>query len=602
MNKKRFSLLLAVILLLSVLSGCGSSTSSIVSENADSAASISSVPSTETAKSAEEPQQAEDELTPTEDAEPDEEQSDVEDTAAEEVPEGAPEGEAFSYPLPLFEEEKTFSMWKSLNGDLYSTCMPNGYLDNYAYQKSVELTNVSIDYITPTSAAAVEQYGIMIASGEYPDMIANLASMSNDSFDSLIEQDILIDLYPYVQENMPVYKALLDERGDTLYLEILTDAGQMGATYSVQRKGDDPIYGLAIRQDWLDELGLEIPETYQELTEVATAFKNEKGATEPIHYLGMYDFCEGYGVLGYNVNFNPFAKAYQGFYQVDGQVKFGLIEEGYRDYLEMVAQWYADGLINPEFYTYNQNRNGSEAEAARVGDYCGVIGIDPNNLDYYEANAETPGYSLSAMAYPTVNPGETIHLAEYSNLTTPVISVTTDCEDVESVVTWLDWWYTDQGSDLANYGVEGLTMEYDENGEPYYTELYTQNDGSIISDDEFPQLYFFQVVSNVRIPTGVKSFYSEKAQSFPDVWTANQDTAWAMPPIALNEAEGELFSATFSDISTYFAQCLPQFAIGEKPVSEWDEFADTIQSMGIQDCIDCWQAALDRYNGKINVS
>ena len=274
----------------------------------------------------------------------------------------------------------------------------------------------------------------------------------------------------------------------------------------------------------------------------------------------------------------------------------------FRDYLEMVAQWYADGLINPEFYTYKQNRNGSEAEAARVGDYCGVIGIDPNNLDYDEANAETPGYSLSAMAYPTVNPGETIHLAEYSNLTTPVISVTTDCEDVESVVTWLDWWYTDQGSDLANYGVEGLTMEYDENGEPYYTELYTQNDGSIISDDEFPQLYFFQVVSNVRIPTGVKSFYSEKAQSFPDVWTANQDTAWAMPPIALNEAEGELFSATFSDISTYFAQCLPQFAIGEKPVSEWDEFADTIQSMGIQDCIDCWQAALDRYNGKINVS
>lgn len=503
------------------------------------------------------------------------------------------------YELPLFAEGKTFTMWKSINSDLLSTTMPNGYLDNFAYQKSVELTNVNIDYITVSSSAAVEQFGIMLATGTYPDMIANLSSLVSDSFDTLIEQEILIDLYPYVMDCMPVYQSLLDKGGDNLYLETLTDAGQMGAICSIQLERDDPIYGLAIRQDWLDALGLEIPKTYEKLTTVATAFQTELGATEPIHYLGLYDFCEGFGVVGYNVNFNPFATQYQGFYQVDGEVKFGLVEDGYRDYLEVVSDWYAKGLIHAEFYTYNQNRNGSEAEAARLGNYCGIVGINPNNLDYYEENAEDPNYNLSAMAYPTVTEGEQIHLAEYSSYTAPVISVTTDCSDVESVVTWLDWWYTDQGSDLANYGVEGLTMNYDENGKPQYTELYTQNDGSIISDDEFPQLYFYQIVGCVTIPDGVKSFYSDKAKSFPAVWMENQDDTWSMPPISLNTEEGETFSETFSDISTLFATYLPQFVTGERPLSEWDSFVQKLYDMGIEDCIACWQAALDRYNSKL---
>lgn len=586
MKKRIVPFLMVLAMLACMLGGCGSTDVSAPEAGPESVASAADASER---VEAEAPEAAATEV---------ESPSSQEPASVEESAESIPE-EPFVYELPLFTEEKTFSMWKSLNGELASTCMPNGYLDNYAYQEAVKLTNVNIDYVTVSSSAAIEQFSIMLATGDYPDMIANLSAMISDSFDSLIEQEILIDLYPYVESNMPVYKGLLDDGGDNLYLETLTDAGQMGAIYSIQLERDDPIYGLAIRQDWLDQLGLEIPDTYDELTEVATAFKTELGASEPIHYLGLYDFCEGFGVVGYNVNFNPFAKQYQGFYQVDGMVKFGLVEDGYRDYLEVVSDWYAEGLINAEFYTYNQNRNGSEAEAARLGDYCGIVGIDPNNLDYYEENAENPAYELSAMAYPTVTEGDAIHLAEYSSYTSPVISITTDCLDVEGAVTWLDWWYTDQGSDLANYGVEGLTMEYDENGEPQYTELYTQNDGSIISDDEFPQLYFYQVVGCVTIPDGVKSFYSDKAKSFPDVWNTNQDADWAMPPISLNTEEGELFSATFSDISTLFAEYLPQFVTGERPISEWDSFVLTLYDMGIEDCIACWQGALDRYNSKL---
>lgn len=593
MKKRLVPFLMVLTMLLGMLGGCGRATvpeAEIASESTVSSAVVSA-PEISSSEEA-----ALDATTPVEFEQ--ESPSNTEDAITSEYIEEVTDS-PFVYELPLFAEEKTFSMWKSLNGQLASTCMPNGYNDNYAYQESVKLTNVSIDYITVSSSAAIEQFSIMLATGDYPDMIANLTSMTSDSFDSLIEQDILIDMYPHVENSMPVYKGLLDAGGDNLYLETLTDAGQMGAIYSIQLESDDPIYGLSIRQDWLETLGLEIPTTYDAMKEVATAFMTELGATEPIHYLGLYDFCEGFGVVGYNVNFNPFAKQYQGFYQVDGVVKFGLVEDGYREYLETVADWYANGLINAEFYTYNQNRNGSEAEAARVGDYCGIIGIDPNNLDYYEANSENPNYELSAMAYPTVEEGESIHLAEYSNYTSPVISVTSDCVDVESVAIWLDWWYTDQGSDLANYGVEGLTMEYNENGEPQYTELYTQNDGSIISDDEFPQLYFYQVVGCVTIPDGVKSFYSDKAKSFPDVWKANQDSDWSMPPISLNTEEGEIFSATFSDISTLFAEYLPQFVTGERPISDWESFVQTLYDMGIEDCIVCWQAALDRYNSKL---
>ena len=100
--------------------------------------------------------------------------------------------------------------------------------------------------------------------------------------------------------------------------------------------------GISVRKDFLDKVGMDIPTTYDEWETVLTAFKDKLGIEAPL-FTSKYgidngEFMAGYGVAPY-------------FYQVDGTVKYGPLEDGYKDYLTMMADWYKKGLIDPDFDT-----------------------------------------------------------------------------------------------------------------------------------------------------------------------------------------------------------------------------------------------------------
>ncbi len=44
--------------------------------------------------------------------------------------------------------------------------------------------------------------------------------------------------------------------------------------------------------------------------------------------------------------------------------------------------------------------------------------------------------------------------------------VSAECEYIDELVKWADYFYSDEGAVLYNMGVEGVTFEYDENGVP----------------------------------------------------------------------------------------------------------------------------------------
>ncbi len=56
------------------------------------------------------------------------------------------------------------------------------------------------------------------------------------------------------------------------------------------------------------------------------------------------------------------------------------------------------------------------------------------------------------------------------------------------------------------------------------------------------------------------------------------------------------YSATFSDIRTHVQQSILEFITGSKSMEEYDSFVGEIQSMGIDECTQILQDALDRYN------
>ena len=62
------------------------------------------------------------------------------------------------------------------------------------------------------------------------------------------------------------------------------------------------------------------------------------------------------------------------------------------------------------------------------------------------------------------------------------VSVSTACEDVELVVRFFNYFFTEEGSLLANYGTEGFTFTYNDRGDPVYTEVITNNPQGMTMD------------------------------------------------------------------------------------------------------------------------
>ena len=74
------------------------------------------------------------------------------------------------------------------------------------------------------------------------------------------------------------------------------------------------------------------------------------------------------------------------------------------------------------------------------------------------------------------------------------------------------------------------------------------------------------------------------------------DGAYEWPAgVSLSEEEAETFNRIGIDLDTYVSENILLFATREKPMSEWDEYIRTLESIGIHEAQAAYQSAYDRY-------
>jgi len=94
---------------------------------------------------------------------------------------------------------------------------------------------------------------------------------------------------------------------------------------------------------------------------------------------------------------------------------------------------------------------------------------------------------------------------------------------------------------------------------------------------------------------------SETERACGPAWTKG-DNLYALPSnTCFTNEEGEERARLMSDIQTYIEENQVKFVIGEKPMSEFDSFIETIKSMGIEDVADIYAAAVERYNNRASL-
>ena len=223
--------------------------------------------------------------------------------------------------------------------------------DAFVKQQIEENFNVKIDYIMFTGASGdySNSLNLRLASGEVPDVF-KIDGYAN--FVQYARQGILAEVDPAIlYEYAPRMMEYIDKIDDQAWLFTNVDGKNYGMPTIWPLGGNSRVN--VIREDWLDKLGLGIPTTIDEFEVVLEKFRNEdpdgNGVkdTYPIGYYMNASTTENlfpglFGMFG----------AHPNIFQVDdtGAIYYGAIDPRVKDALAKLKEWYDNGYIDPEFY------------------------------------------------------------------------------------------------------------------------------------------------------------------------------------------------------------------------------------------------------------
>ena len=250
-----------------------------------------------------------------------------------------------------------------------------------------------------------QKFNAAIASGEIPD----IADVDKSDLKRLVEADLLVDLKPYIDEYASDYlKNLIASAGDSAIKACTIDGVQYGLPYLDCDL--ETAQMLWLRQDWMDELGLEAPKTLDDLKAILTAFKEHAGEGSVGLALSSDLFGNQFDIKGWS---NAY-KAYPGYWIDDGSggLTYGSTTPEMKEALGSLAQLYEEGLIDPEFYVNDTQK----ANESLVNGKCGAMyGFHASSLDFLQSvvnadpNADWLPYMIPmAQAGDKVAPG--IHM------------------------------------------------------------------------------------------------------------------------------------------------------------------------------------------------
>lgn len=477
--------------------------------------------------------------------------------------------------LSIVTNPTTFKVWWPVGSEMLKSIQTLN--DNLFFQELEKKTGVHIDFVHPTVGQEQQLYNLMIASRELPDMVYNYLVAYPGGMDKAVSDDIYIELNDLIEKNAPNYKALMNS-SDVVKKATVTDSGNITGFYSISEKEQGTFTGLTVRQDWLNDLGLKTPVTYDDWYNMLKAFKDSKKTESPLML-----FNTGFN---YDDSLNAGFGVGQKFYQVDGKVKYGPLEQGYKDYLTLMNKWYSEGLINKDFYA---NKGGNGKSGAYMSAYY-LFKVD-------KLQSNDPKFIAAAAPAPVKNVGDKVHLRFASSVVgNNSLSITNACKTPEIAVKWIDYIYSADGTMLANYGIEGNTYSK-VNGVPTFTDVITKNPNGLTMVQAIYKYLLHDGPMNYHWEREL-SGYSKDELAAGDVWS-QVDNTYGMPTaLTLTADEGSRSAQIMSEIDTFVMEKNVKFIIGLEPLDKYDDFVNKIKSMKIDEVIKIQQAALDRYKAR----
>ncbi|MCI8355791.1 MAG: extracellular solute-binding protein [Lachnospiraceae bacterium] len=216
------------------------------------------------------------------------------------------------------------------------TTTENNTLTQYIKDQVKEKFNINVEYVSVPRSGSDDTLNIMMTGGQAPDIVFTYDQALYYNYASSGALTDLTDAYAKYGADIANFCAEAQPIGevDGKRFAVMKQRGTANARHTSY-----------IRQDWLDELNMELPTTKEELGEYLYAVK-EAGLGIPWAMSGRGDTEKMYlNFVGSYVPLEDERKAYiynEAYMAVAPEAKEGL---------KVLNQWYNDGLITQEFPT-----------------------------------------------------------------------------------------------------------------------------------------------------------------------------------------------------------------------------------------------------------
>ncbi|MGI5895232.1 MAG: extracellular solute-binding protein [Candidatus Merdivicinus sp.] len=511
--------------------------------------------------------------------------------------------------LPITPEKTTFKIFSFMSDKAAQSV--TSHEDVLAFQELEKRTNIDIVWNHPPAGQEKEQFNLMTASQDLPDMIYyDWRNQYPGGPEKAIMDQVIIDLKDKVAELAPNFSKMLQDYPE-LKKEITTDSGALYMFPTISQEyleavgqEEQPVgYGYAYRKDWAERVGYnQDPLTVDDWYEMLTLFKEQdaNGNGDPNDEIPFVSQGEGKALL--IQTWLPAWGMLRDFYvdQETQQINHPFNNpEDFLDFVTTMNKWYSEGLIDPDYVATDFEGHKTKMMSNISGAYCGTLGGSFTTF-MTQGPEVIDGFQLEPVPYPIGPAGKS-----YTNSSAFItrgygLAITTACEQPDVALRWMDYVMGEEGSMLVNFGIEGEHYTIQEDGLPAWSD-------KILDEMESENKTLDQVVGGIAIGS-VEQWATLQRKTAPVPGSELQEYAkekWApssydlsLPPMTLTPEESSRVAEIMTEINTYYEEIINKMIMGQTPLSDFDAAVDAVKKMGLDEALKIYNDAYTRYQSR----
>ena len=469
--------------------------------------------------------------------------------------------------------------------------------DAVVLQEITDRTNVNIKINAVPLSDHTAKLNVLLSTNQMPDIVKT--AVNGNEIKTYASSGIFLNLSEYMEEYAPNYYALYQADPNISMYDY--DGNTYGFVVLADKSNAPNAPGLVLRHDLLEKNNLPLPATTEELLESMIKLKElypesqpwtSRGSTEAL--LNRSSYMLG---AGFNMYYEP---------QI-GAWTYGQATENFKVILNYLNRAYKAGVLDVDYATMNNQLWQEKMNTGKSFMYIENPGFSRGMTA--NLRATDPDALLTMAPIPANSVTNSARALRYPSPEDSFFIISADVENPEVIVSLFDYLYSDEGAVLTNFGIEGLSFFYDENGSPQFIPEYAMqfaNEASpsyaIMSALGSGQLGLAPRFMNTHMETSLNNALGLKEDLVLKHINESLNTDPAFEAAVINppltEDENEIVTDILSRAKTYLLTEYDQFIIGEKSVDQWDDVIAQLQSMDIQKVIDIYNTAYNRALGK----